>query len=161
MFMYINTEFGCKQTLVLGDMTLSFSGAGAVNALDDSYGRLQIMKLEKLQAIDEEARKKKMSFGGGGNKEDKKEKLNTVFVVHAALHYLHLYPARGFEGMNGLTLGHYYDNVVNTLNQIREYLGPGSLVIWATTGNVCDEHYEGEYAKTLAKLKEGFREAER
>lgn len=120
---------------------------GALGALEPSYTLKQLMKLEVEQ--ESNRRENKVQEGEG----EKSKKKPTILIVHGGIHYLHLYPVRGFHKLNGINLGHYKENMISTLNTLREYLGPDSLVIWATSGNICDARLEGEYDEVLKRLK--------
>lgn len=155
------SEIGCSQTVTVDDVAISISQAvhhknkGALGALEPSF-TLEALKQMELEQIEDLNERKKM------NREREKSHINfkkrkTIYIVHGAFHYLHLFPVRGFVDLNALNLGHYQENMISLLDVLRQYLGPDSLVIWATAGTICDEKLEGMYAQVLANLKEASR----
>ena len=80
--------------------------------------------------------------------------MQTIAVVNGGLHYLHLFPAREFQGKLGALLGNYHRAVTESLNQLRAHVGQSNgLVVWKTVNNVCDSGYQGAYKSALAHLR--------
>jgi hypothetical protein len=80
-----------------------------------------------------------------------------VVVLTGGLHYLHLWPALRFEVNQeerfdaSRTLADYGSQVSQAIFAVRKKVGPGGLVVWRTTGSVCEDLYFDTW-KHLAHL---------
>jgi hypothetical protein len=81
------------------------------------------------------------------------KRLPVIAIVTGGLHYLHLFPARPFEGRLRMLLGNYRKELATSLDALREHIGPKGLVIWKTVNNICDGKYDGHYAETLSRIR--------
>ena len=73
-----------------------------------------------------------------------------VVVLTGGLHYLHLWPAIPFESSSAARNGwfqassiiaNYTAEVSATIHAVRQHVGPGGVVIWKTTNDVCENRY--------------------
>jgi hypothetical protein len=140
---YIEVTFckhnqGCSQELDLGWVGLSFTaGNGAISTRHHAAHAVNVFERH--------------------NQHFENKFKESIVVLHGGLHYLHLFPARGFEGLLGLNLGKYLERVQQTVDAIRKVVGPSGLVVWSTIGNVCADKYTGRYGDFLSYIKDGIR----
>ena len=88
-----------------------------------------------------------------------------VVVLTGGLHYLHLWPAIPFESSSAARNGwfqassiiaNYTAEVSATIHAVRQHVGPGGVVIWKTTNDVCENRYYSVWKSIQELYKKGL-----